>query len=150
MDFIKEFFTNYVLICSFAAWLGAQVLKSILFIVKNHRFDFQVLVSSGGMPSSHSATVTAMVTAVAKVCGTGSAEFAVAFILAFIVMYDACGVRRAAGEQAKVLNRIVLDIQKGDTKYLDKKLKELIGHTPVQVLGGALFGILLAVFIPVF
>ena len=150
MDFIKEFFTNYVLICSFAAWLGAQVLKSILFIVKNHRFDFQVLVSSGGMPSSHSATVTSMVTAVAKVCGTGSAEFAVAFILAFIVMYDACGVRRAAGEQAKVLNRIVLDIQKGDTKYLDKKLKELIGHTPVQVLGGALFGILLAVFIPVF
>ncbi len=150
MEYIKDFFTNYVLICSFAAWFVAQFIKCVTFIVKHRRFDFQVLVSSGGMPSSHSATVCSMVTAVAQVCGMNSPEFAVAFILAFIVMYDACGVRRAAGEQAKVLNRIVVDIQKGDTKYLDKKLKELIGHTPVQVIAGGILGIAVALIIPFF
>lgn len=150
MEFIVGFFSNYVLVCAFVGWFGAQIIKCILYIIHNRSFDFQVLMSSGGMPSSHSATVTAMVTAAAKLCGTGSPEFAISFILAFIVMYDAAGVRRAAGEQAKVLNRIIADIQKGDTKYLDKNLKELIGHTPIQVFAGALFGILLALIIPVF
>lgn len=150
LELITDFFTNYILICAFLAWLLAQVAKCLLYIVKYHHFDFLVLVSSGGMPSSHSATVTALVTATAKLCGANSPEFAITFILAFIVMYDACGVRRAAGEQAKVLNRIVSDVQKGDTKYLDKKLKELIGHTPVQVIAGAVLGIILAAFIPVF
>lgn len=150
MDFIKDFFTNYVLICAFSAWLLAQLIKCAVFVIRNRRFDFQILVSSGGMPSSHSSTVCAMVTAVAKVCGMGSPEFAMAFIFAFIVMYDACGVRRAAGEQAKVLNRIVEDVHKGETKFLDKKLKELIGHTPVQVLAGGALGILLAILVPMF
>jgi len=150
LEFIKGFFENYVLICALAAWLAAQVIKCVIFVLRHRRFDFQVLVSSGGMPSSHSATVCAMVTAVSRVCDVSSPEFAVAFILAFIVMYDACGVRRAAGEQAKVLNRIVKDVQKGETQYIDKKLKELIGHTPVQVIAGAMLGILIAVLVPMF
>ena len=126
------------------------MIKCVIFVVKHKRFDFQILVSSGGMPSSHSSTVCAMVTATAKICGLNAPEFGIAFILAFIVMYDACGVRRAAGEQAKVLNKIVEDVQKGETKYIDKKLKELIGHTPVQVLAGGLLGILFTLLVPVF
>ena len=107
-------------------------------------------MSSGGMPSSHSSTVCALVVASARVCGTNSVEFALAFILAFIVMYDAAGVRRAAGEQAKVLNRIAKELSEGDTRYLDKNLKELIGHTPLQVFMGALLGVVIPLIIPVF
>ncbi len=150
MDYIKGIFTNYIFICAIAGWFIAQTIKCIRYIVKNKRFDFAVLMSSGGMPSSHSATVCAVVTAAAKLCGTGSPEFALSFILAFIVMYDAAGVRRAAGEQAKVLNRIVDELSEGDTRYLDKDLKEFIGHTPFQVIMGALLGILISIVIPVF
>lgn len=84
-------------------------------------------MSSGGMPSSHSSTVCSMVVATGKLNGTHSVTFALAFVMAFIVMYDAAGVRRAAGEQAKVLNKIVHDISTGESRYLDKNLKELIG-----------------------
>lgn len=150
LDLVTGFFTNYILVCAFTGWFGAQFIKCVRYIIRNKRFSFAVIMSSGGMPSSHSATVCAMVAAIAKVEGTGSIMFAISFILAFIVMYDAAGVRRAAGEQARVLNRIVEDIQKGDTKYLDKRLKELIGHTPLQVTMGALFGILIPFVIPVF
>lgn len=150
MEYITGIFTNYVFICSIVGWFVAQAIKCIRFIVKNHRFDFRVLTSSGGMPSSHSATVSALVVAVARLCGTKSPEFALAFILAFIVMYDAAGVRRAAGEQAKVLNRIADELSEGDTRYLDKDLKEFIGHTPFQVVIGALLGIVIPLLIPVF
>ncbi|MBQ2765872.1 MAG: divergent PAP2 family protein [Clostridia bacterium] len=142
--------TNYVLVCSVIGWFSAQIIKCVRYIVKTHSFNFAVLMASGGMPSSHSSTVCAMVVAVARMCGTNSAEFALAFILAFIVMYDAAGVRRAAGEQAKVLNRIAKDISEGDTQYLDKNLKELIGHTPFQVIMGALLGILIPFLVPLF
>ncbi len=150
MDYIKGIFTNYVFICAVIGWFLAQAIKCVRYVVKNKKFDFAVLMSSGGMPSSHSSTVCAVVAATAKLCGTGSPEFALAFILAFIVMYDAAGVRRAAGEQAKVLNRIADELSKGDTHYLDKDLKEFIGHTPFQVIMGALLGILISVVIPVF
>ena len=98
------FFSNYVLICAFIAWFGAQFIKCGAYIIKNHSFSFSVLMSSGGMPSSHSSTVCSMVVATGKLNGTHSVTFALAFVMAFIVMYDAAGVRRAAGEQAKVLN----------------------------------------------
>lgn len=150
MDYIKGIFTNYILICAVIGWFSAQAIKCVRYIVKNKRFDFAVLMSSGGMPSSHSATVSAVVVATAKLCGAGSPEFALAFILAFIVMYDAAGVRRAAGEQAKVLNRIAEELSEGDTRYLDKDLKEFIGHTPFQVIVGAVLGIVISVVIPVF
>ncbi len=150
MNYIKDFFTNYVLICAFIAWFGAQFIKCGAYIIKNHSFSFSVLMSSGGMPSSHSSTVCSMVVATGKLNGTHSVTFALAFVMAFIVMYDAAGVRRAAGEQAKVLNKIADDLSKGETRYLEKHLKELIGHTPLQVLVGAIFGILIPVLIPVF
>lgn len=150
MDYVISFFTNYWLVCAFAGWFTAQFIKCGRYIIKNRRFDFALLMSSGGMPSSHSATVCALVSATAKVRGTNSAEFAFAFILAFIVMYDAAGVRRAAGEQAKVLNRMAKELSDGDTRYLDKNLKELIGHTPLQVMMGALLGLAIPFLIPVF
>lgn len=150
MEYIKGLFTNYVLICAVSGWFAAQFIKCARYIFKNHRFDFAILMSSGGMPSSHSATVSSMVIATARNCGTDSVELALSAILAFIVMYDAAGVRRAAGEQAKVLNRIAHDISEGDTQYLDKNLKEFIGHTPFQVLIGGLLGIVVPLLIPVF
>ncbi len=150
MNFVTGFFSNYVLVCALIGWFGAQFIKCVRYVAKHKSFSFAVIMSSGGMPSSHSATVSALVVSAAKLCGTSSPEFALAFILAFIVMYDAAGVRRAAGEQAKVLNRIAHDISIGDTKYLDKNLKELIGHTPLQVIMGALLGIAIGVIVPVF
>jgi len=150
MNYLVGFFTNYMLVCAFAGWFGAQAIKCIRYAVKYHAFSFSVIMASGGMPSSHSATVCAVVMSAARLTGTKSIEFALAFVLAFIVMYDAAGVRRAAGEQAKVLNRIVQDIQHGETRYLEKNLKELIGHTPLQVFMGALLGLAIPLLIPVF
>ena len=150
MEHVIDFFTNYVLVCAFAGWFGAQAIKCIRYVAKHKRFSFSVIMASGGMPSSHSATVCAVVASVGRIAGTKSIEFALAFVLAFIVMYDAAGVRRAAGEQAKVLNRIVNDIQHGETRYLEKNLKELIGHTPLQVFMGALFGLVIPFLIPIF
>lgn len=150
MGYITGFFTNYLLICAFAGWFTAQLIKCVRYVIRRRSFDFRLLMSSGGMPSSHSATVCALVTATAKISGMKSVEFALAFILAFIVMYDAAGVRRAAGEQAKVLNRMAKEFSDGDARYLDKNLKELIGHTPIQVVVGAILGILIACVIPAF
>ena len=147
---IMDLLDNTALMAALLAWFIAQVIKVVLVFFEERRFDLAKMISSGGMPSSHSATVSALVVSSAKMCGIASPEFALAFILAFIVMYDAAGVRRAAGEQAKVLNKIVHDISLGDTKYLDKNLKELIGHTPLQVIMGALLGIAIGVFMPVF
>lgn len=149
-DFIFDILGNYVFICSVAGWFGAQFIKCMAFLIRNRRISWSVIMASGGMPSSHSATVCAMVTSVVKLCGIGSTEFAIAFVLAFIVMYDAAGVRRAAGEQAKVINRIATDISDGEDNYLDKDLKELIGHTPFQVVIGAALGIVTALSIPLF
>lgn len=150
MDYVLGLFKNYVLLCAIVGWFGAQAIKCTRYIIKNKKFNFAVIMSSGGMPSSHSATVCALVVAVGRCIGTQTAEFALATVLAFIVMYDAAGVRRAAGEQARVLNRIVDDLSKGKTHYLDKDLKELIGHTPLQVVMGALLGIIIPLLIPVF
>ena len=150
MDFILGILKNYVLVCAVAGWFVAHFIKCGRYVAKNKKFNIAVLMSSGGMPSSHSSTVCAMVTATARACGTSAPEFALAFIFAFIVMYDAAGVRRAAGEQAKVINRMAQDIAEGENKYLDKDLKEFIGHTPIQVLVGGAIGILVPLLIPVF
>lgn len=110
-------------------------------LIKERRFTFTFLVSSGGIPSSHSATVCALATSIGKSHGYDSVFFAIAFILAFIVMYDATGVRRETGEQAKILNKIMRDLDEGNTDDMQKELKELIGHTPIQVFAGAILGI---------
>lgn len=149
-DFFSALFSNYVFITAVVGWFAAQFIKCVFYVTKNHRLSWTVIMASGGMPSSHSSTVSAMVVASAKLCGVSSTEFALAFVLAFIVMYDAAGVRRAAGEHAKVINRIATDISDGDDNYLDKDLKELIGHTPLQVVVGSLLGIVISLLIPVF
>lgn len=140
MNTIKDLFNNYILICAVIAYVTAQLLKFIICIIKERRLDIGLLIASGGMPSSHSSTVCALCVSSARLYGIGSPYFAITLVLAGIVMYDAAGVRRAAGEQAKLINRLVAEIWEGKTDYVHKSLKELIGHTPLQVIGGAVLG----------
>ena len=122
------------------AWAIAQVLKVCVISVRKRHLDLRVLAETGGMPSSHSAIVAALTTAVGRLNGVSSATFAIALIFSIVVMYDAQGVRRAAGRQAAVLNRLVDDLvsQRG---IQETRLRELLGHTPVEVLVGAALGI---------
>jgi hypothetical protein len=122
------------------AWAIAQAAKVFLVSVRQRRLNLRVLAETGGMPSSHSAIVSGLATAVGRVNGVGSAAFAVALIFAFVVMYDAAGVRRAAGRQAAVLNRVVEDLvhMRG---IQEDRLRELLGHTPFEVVVGAVLGV---------
>jgi len=143
-------YQNYVLMCALLGWFIAQSLKIVTVLIKEKRLDFRKFVATGGMPSSHSATVSALAASIAKAEGARSVHFAIAFMLAFIVMVDATGVRRAAGEQAKILNQLMNEMPEDKPVYIKKKLKELIGHTPFEVIVGALLGILIVLIIPVF
>ncbi|PSB13258.1 acid phosphatase, partial [filamentous cyanobacterium CCP2] len=106
---------------------------------------FQTLVTTGGMPSAHSALVTSLAAGVGQTNGWASGEFAIAFVFAIIVMYDAAGVRQAAGKQARILNQIVDELFSGDhAKFSEERLKELLGHTPVQVIAGSILGVLVS------
>jgi len=136
-------FQNMVLIHAVLGWVIAQIIKLIVGLVKKKRFSFTLLMSSGGIPSSHSATVCALAVSTGRQYGFESAIFAISVIFAFIIMYDAAGVRRAAGEQAKILNRMMRDLDRGDTTSAQKELKELIGHTPFEVFAGAMLGIII-------
>lgn len=131
---------------SVTGWLVAQVLKTVIHMWFNRKFVAERLIGSGGMPSSHSATVCALVTASGFEYGGGSFQFAIAAIFAIIVMYDAMGVRRETGIQAKVLNEMMeMFVHMGKEMSVEDKLKEFVGHTPLQVLMGALLGIGIAV-----
>ena len=145
MNIFNELISNRVLICALLGWFTAQVLKVPVCLITEKRLNFMMLISSGGMPSSHSATVCALATACALTEGFSSTVFAVAAIFAFIVMYDAAGVRRAVGQQAKILNKIMDDIFSGHKEDINARLKELIGHTKLEVLAGALLGIIIGV-----
>ena len=149
MTFFQELTSNQTLMTGVTGWVVAQVLKTILDIGLNHSFNPERLVGSGGMPSSHSSTVcslaTALTTASGMKYGVGSFEFSISFILAMVVMYDAIGVRQETGKQARVLNRLLFDdFLKLDGVVLQEKLKEYVGHTPIQVAAGAILGILIA------
>lgn len=147
MTFWDELLANQVLMSAVTGWVVAQVLKTIIDLALNKSFNPERLVGSGGMPSSHSATVCGMTTAAALHYGVGSFEFAVCFILSMVVMYDAMGVRRETGKQAKLLNSILLENPlKLSGEVLQEKLKEYVRHTPLQVAAGAILGIALAVF----
>jgi len=148
MYIFNDIINNYALICSILGWFIASVAKIIIILIREKRFELRKLFSSGGMPSSHSATVSSLAVAVAKTDGFGSTTFAIAFMFAFIVMYDASGVRRAAGEQARILNQLVNNLTEHKPVYLKKNLKELIGHTPFEVIVGALLGVLIALVMP--
>ena len=142
---MNEFFSSSILFTTFIAWFAAQVLKVIFVLIKNRKFDFSRFVGSGGMPSSHSAFVVCLATAVGIKEGPMSNLFAVTVVVALVVMYDAAGVRRAAGQQAKILNRLIETWGKTDPAETEKKLKELLGHTPLEVFAGAVLGALVAV-----
>lgn len=135
---------NTLLISAVTGWFVAQVLKTLIHAWVTKGFDPERLVGSGGMPSSHASTVCAMATTAGKLHGFGSPVFAVTVILAIIVMHDAMGVRLETGKQAKLLNQILDSFKTLEGKKLtEEKLKEFVGHTPMQVLMGALLGILI-------
>ena len=134
------------LLAPLVAWAIAQAAKVILTSMRQRRLNLRVLAETGGMPSSHAAIVMGMTTAVGKYAGVTSAAFAIALIFSFVVMYDAAGLRRAAGRQAAILNRLVEDLvhMRG---MQEQRLRELLGHTPVEVLMGALLGIVVGLIL---
>jgi hypothetical protein len=136
---------NPIISASLIAFFTAQILKVIIVLIVYKKLDFSRLVGSGGMPSSHSATVCAMAASVGKVYGTGGGLFAIAAVTALVVMFDASNVRRATGEQAKILNYIMENWGHKKPEFVVKELKELLGHTPVEVFVGAALGIFLGV-----
>lgn len=147
MGFWDELLGNQLLVSAVTGWLVAQVLKTIIDVALNKSFNPERLVGSGGMPSSHSATVCALTTAAGLKCGASSYEFAISFVLSMIVMYDAIGVRRETGKQARILNTLLSEHPlKISGEFIQEKLKEYVGHTPIQVCAGAILGILLALF----
>ncbi|MBW4513881.1 MAG: divergent PAP2 family protein [Timaviella obliquedivisa GSE-PSE-MK23-08B] len=131
---------NPVLLVSLFACVLAQLIKVVVELVQHGKLDFRSLVGTGGMPSAHSALVTALATGIGQTAGWDSGTFAIAIIFAIIVMYDASGVRQAAGKQARILNQIMDELSQGETKFTEDRLKELLGHTPVQVIAGAALG----------
>ena len=136
---------NLVLLLSIIAWAIAQILKVIVVLVWKKRLDMHFILSGGGMPSSHSATVCACAAATGMVAGFTSVAFAVATVMAFVVMYDAANVRKETGEQAKILNYMMEHLNEMKPELFSKELKELIGHTPIQVFAGSVLGILIGV-----
>ena len=142
----RDLISNQFLLTGISSWLWAQVLKTIIHALVTHRFDLSRLVGDGGMPSGHSATVSSLAVAAAFVYGLDSFEFAIAAILAVIVCKDAMGVRLETGKQAKLLNEFIDLFAKLEQPLSDQeKLKELVGHTPLQVCMGGLLGILTGV-----
>ena len=152
MTFFEQFFSNTIFLTAAFGWLVAQILKTLIHLIVSKKFVAERLVGSGGMPSSHSATVCAMVVATGRYCGVSSPIFAIAAVLSIIVMYDAMGVRYETGEQAKVLNRMFTEwMDQGFEQFQlphGKKLKEMVGHTPIEVLTGAALGIVLGFAMP--
>lgn len=142
---LYEIITNQVLVAPLCAWAVAQLLKVFITLVKEKRLDLRYLVISGGMPSAHSALVSALATSAAIVQGLGSVAFGITAILALVVMYDAAGIRQSVGLQSVVLNRIVQELRsRRPMAELERDLREFIGHTPFQVIAGAALGIVVA------
>lgn len=138
---------NELLVSAIFAWLAAQVLKTIIFSIQNHRLEFARLIGDGGMPSGHSATVSALATSCALCFGVSSFQFAISAVLAVIVMHDASGVRLESGKQAQAINEVV-EYLRSEFFHPDfSRLKEVLGHTPSQVFFGALLGIAMALLI---
>ena len=137
-----SFYTEYrFLIVPIVTWFCIQAFKVIWDLVTTKKFNFKRIVGAGGMPSSHSAVVVSMATMIGRSSGINSSLFALSAIFAFVVMYDACGVRREAGKQAHILNEIVNTPGLSQVE-VNEKLVELVGHTPKQVIVGALIGLI--------
>ena len=138
---------NHILNLALIACLTAQVLKVVIALICERRLRWDRLFETGGMPSSHSAMVVALATGVARLQGTNSPEFAIAACFAIIVMYDATGVRRAAGKQAKILNYMMENWKETTPEIFEEKLREFLGHTPFQVIIGAILGFVIGFFL---
>ena len=145
MGFFVSLGKNQMFLTALLAWLLAQTIKVAIGVVREKRFNFKWFVGTGGMPSSHAATVSALAASVGFTFGFSSPFFAIAFFFAFIIMFDAQGVRRQSGQQAEILNKIIEDIylQRG---IKQERIMELLGHTPIQVFIGAALGVIVAVF----
>ncbi len=143
-DFITTLFANKCLLAAGIAWTLAQVIKVPLEYVLHHEWDWHLLMSAGGMPSSHSALVIGVTTAIGLTQGFDSAVFALAFVVSAVVIYDATGVRRHAGDHARVLNLMIDELLTGHP-LAEKELKEVLGHTPREVVAGIALGIIVAI-----
>jgi acid phosphatase family membrane protein YuiD len=159
MEAIRQLLQNKVLIAALLAWLFAQVIKTIIQSLLTRKFQIERLWGAGGMPSAHSAMVCALTVSTARFYGCASPIFALTLIFAFVVVYDAMGVRRETGRHAKLLNRYLNEIEQekadvdgdgvADRKIDTIDLKELIGHTPLEVLGGVILGVLVGMLFPI-
>ena len=142
MSWLYELLHNPYLIAGVSAWFVAQVVKTLLYAIMNKKLDISRMWGDGGMPSGHSATVTAISTISLLMCGAGSFEFAISTILAIVVCHDAMGVRHETGKQAVIINELVKAFEVLSSEDLPEvKLKEFVGHTPIQVIAGILVGI---------
>ena len=141
MNTFGQFITNKFIYIPVLLWAGIQIFKVIYDLVITKKFNFKRILGAGGMPSSHSAVVVSLATLIAKDQGVDSPIFALALIFAFVVMYDAAGVRRAAGKQAKLLNKIV-ETPGLTTVQVQERLVEVLGHSPTEVFVGALIGLI--------
>lgn len=147
MDWLFDLITNPFLITSVSSWFIAQVVKVLIHWAIYKKLNIERFYGDGGMPSGHSATVSSLMVICGLACGTGSVEFALSAIMALIVCHDAMGVRWETGKQAQVINELLKSIDILTNKELSQtKLKEFVGHTPVQVITGILLGIANALF----
>jgi acid phosphatase family membrane protein YuiD len=141
MQDVEKILDNQVLIAALLACFLAQGFKVIVELIKHRKINIRFLVTTGGMPSAHSALVGALATGIGQTAGWDSTEFAIACLFAVIVMYDAAGVRQAAGKQARILNQIIDEFFQDGKEFNEGRLKELLGHTPFQVFVGLALGI---------
>lgn len=141
MHDVSEIFNNTVLWVAVAACLIAQGIKLIVGWIRDGKVTFRTLFATGGMPSAHSALVSSLATGVGMTVGWATPDFAIALLLAVIVMFDAAGVRQAAGMQARVLNQIIDELFHENKEFNEARLKELLGHTPIQVFVGVALGV---------
>ncbi|MFN5856450.1 MAG: divergent PAP2 family protein [Pseudanabaenaceae cyanobacterium] len=138
---VGEILDNTVLLIALGASLSAQLIKVIIELLQSREFRPKLFFETGGMPSSHSALVSALAAGIGRTQGWNTPQFAIATVFAFIVMYDAAGIRRAAGKQAKVLNQMMVEVFEEENPF--DPLKELLGHTPAQVVAGSMWGVFL-------
>jgi len=146
MRFFREITQNGVLRTALCAWFVAQVLKIFFELWRTKRIKFSLLISSGGMPSSHTSLAVSTSTAIGITQGFYTPIFALAAVVSLVVMYDASGIRRAAGNQARVINDVMAHLEKSGI-VLDKRLKEVLGHTPIEVAAGAILGVATAIIL---
>ncbi len=149
LNYITAFFSNSIVSAILISWLAAQLIKVAIVLITSKKLDLSRLYGAGGMPSSHSSLVSTLVIMALRTEGIGSTAFAISFAFAIIVMYDATGVRRQAGEHAKRINILIEEWMARNNMKIDNNLKELLGHTPFEVIMGAILGIIIGIIYPV-